>query len=56
MILDNPRLSSFTCFVKTISGRHLPLKEITSWFEKLVDKKDYRRAEKEELLTWMQTI
>lgn len=56
IVLDNPNLSSFTCFVKTIKSRHLPLREITRWFNELVDKQDYRRAEKEAILTWLKTV
>jgi len=55
IVLDNPNLSSIVCFTKCISGQNLSLTEITKWFNMLVDKQDYRRADKKELLTWLST-
>jgi len=52
--LDNPRLSSLVCFIKTIRGRFYSAPYIRKYFDKLVDKNDYRRGkEKEELLKWI---
>lgn len=55
--VDNPNLSSFTCFVKTIKKQNYHIDSISIWFDELVDKGDYRRGkEKEEILLWLKTV
>jgi len=53
IVNKNPDLSSFICFVETVKGENFHRNSIRSWFNKLVDKQDYRRAEKEDILEWM---
>ena len=49
----NPDLSSFICFVETVREQGFYKSSVRLWFDKLVDKQDYRRAEKEDILAWM---
>ena len=53
IVNKNPDLSSFICFVETVKGQGFYKSSVRSWFDKLVDKQDYRRAEKEDILEWM---
>lgn len=57
IIKNNPEVSSLLCFVRIIKGKNYHIDSVEMWFDKLVDKQDYRRGkEKEELLGWINTI
>ena len=47
---QNKSLSSLVCFYMTMKTRKYSQKVITDSFDKLVDKGDYQRKHKEELL------
>lgn len=52
----NPYWSSLVCFSETIRNRKFnSWKNTVSWFNKLVDKDDYDKRDKKEILTWLQT-
>jgi hypothetical protein len=50
---DNPRLASFPCLALSIRGKKYPKRTITKWFDILVEKKDYLRSEKEQLINYL---
>ncbi len=47
---ENPNWSDYTCFSHAISGKGFSKKIISQYFNKLVDKDDYSREEKRDLL------
>ncbi len=47
---ENPNWSDYTCFSYAISGKGFSKKIISRYFNKLVDKGDYSRREKKEIL------
>lgn len=50
---DNPYYSSYVCFCRTIDGKFLMPKELKKWFNKLVEKDDYCRSEKEAITEYL---
>lgn len=50
IIRNNPYLSSLVCFNLTMKTRGYTQKVITDGFDKLVEKEDYPRKHREELL------
>ena len=54
---NNPYWSSWICFCEAIEGRkNLSKKTIRKYFKKLVDKDDYSKNEKRELLKYLFTL
>ncbi len=47
---ENPNWSDYTCFCHAISGRGFSKKTVSRYFNELVDKNDYSRGEKKEVL------
>ncbi len=47
---ENPNWSDYTCFSHAISGKGFSKKIISRYFNKLVDKGDYSREDKKEVL------
>jgi hypothetical protein len=52
----NPFWSSFICFSETISGKNFKPETISRHFQKLVDKDDYSRSDKKEILGQLCTL
>lgn len=46
----NPNWSSYTCFYEAIKGQRFSKQIIHRWFQKLVDKDDYAKSEKRDIL------
>lgn len=46
----NPYWSSYTCFAEALAGQKFSKQTLHRWFQKLVDKDDYARQEKREIL------
>ena len=46
-------VSTFIAFVRAIKGKNHSLELVGKYFNKLVDKEDYRRADRDRLLVWM---
>jgi hypothetical protein len=46
----NPYWSSWNCFVNAIKGQDFNKRIILKWFNKLIDKNDYAKNEKKELI------
>jgi hypothetical protein len=47
---ENPNWSDYTCFSHAVSGKGFSKKIVSRYFNKLVDKGDYSREEKKEIL------
>ena len=57
IIQDNfPDLSSCMCFVKLIKGKKYPMPKVRVWFNKLVDKTDYDRMDKNDLMKFLSRV
>jgi len=50
---DNPMWSSYICFCRTIDSKYLMSRDIKKLFNKLVDKSDYLRSEKDAVLEYL---
>ncbi len=46
-------LSSYMCFAEAIKNQKFSKKMIAIWFNKLVDKNDYSKEDKKELLSYL---
>ena len=46
----NPSWSSYICFAEAIREQGFSRQTIHRWFQKLVDKNDYAKSEKKEIL------
>jgi hypothetical protein len=51
-----PHWSPWSCFVKAIKGQKFNKKIINRWFNQLVDKDDYAKDEKKELLEYLSRV
>jgi hypothetical protein len=51
--IKNPTWSTFVVFVSAIYQAGFTEKVIRQWFNKLVDKDDYSRSEKDALMKWI---
>lgn len=51
--IKNPMWSTFVVFVASINGQKFTEKIIRSWFNKLVDKDDYSKSEKDAFMRWV---
>jgi len=54
--LANPNLSSYMCFAQVVSGHIFTQSQIRKGFNRLVDKEDYARSEKQQILNHIQKI
>ncbi len=52
----NPWLSSLVCFTVAIMGKKLSTKAMRLWFYKLVEKDDYAKNEKKEVLEYLDSL
>lgn len=52
----NLRWSSWTCFVNAIKGQKFNKRTVREWFEKLVNKNDFDKDEKKQLLKYLSKI
>lgn len=50
-----PNLSSAMCFVKLIKNKEMASWEIEKWFDKLVDKSDWKGTPKVQIIRWLKT-
>lgn len=51
--VKNPLWSTFVVFVAAINGAGFSEETIRKWFPKLVDKDDYSRSERDQLMRWV---
>jgi len=52
----NPYWSSLICFTETIYGIGFSRQSIHRWFNILVDKNDYDKANKKQVMTFLESI
>ncbi len=50
---ENPNWSDYICFSHAISGKGFSKRTISHHFNKLVDKGDYLKREKKDILEWL---
>jgi len=48
--------SSYICFAKTVTGQNFSRRAIHYWFNKLVDKQDYSKRDKVQLLKHLESL
>ncbi len=49
----NPYWSSFTCFANTVRGKKYSKDRIKRYFNKLVDKEEYAKDEKKQIMKYL---
>lgn len=54
--IKNPYWPSWVCFTETIKQRGFAPKIVAKWFNILVEKDDYAKSEKKELLAYLNTL
>ncbi|MBP6859086.1 MAG: hypothetical protein KBC69_00470 [Candidatus Magasanikbacteria bacterium] len=54
--IKNPGWPSWVCFTETIKQRDFAPKIVAKWFNILVEKEDYAKSEKKELLAYLNTL
>jgi len=52
----NPCWSSYVCFAEAIKNRKFGKQTINRWFNKLVEKDDYEKEEKKEILSHLHEL
>jgi hypothetical protein len=52
----NPWFSSLGCFTVAIMGKKISTKAMRIWFYKLVEKDDYAKNEKKEVLEYLESV
>jgi len=52
----NPYWSLYLCFTEAIKNQNLSKQTLHRWFNKLVDKNDYSRSEKNGVLGFLDTL
>ncbi|MDD3357003.1 MAG: hypothetical protein PHP72_08830 [Dysgonamonadaceae bacterium] len=53
---QHPHWSSLICFTETIYGGGFSRQTIHRWFKKLVDKSDYPKESKKEIMTFLESV
>ena len=52
----NPSWSSYICFAEAIKRQSFSKQTTHRWFQKLVDRNDYARSEKKEILAYLEGL
>lgn len=52
----NPYWSTNSCFVETVRGQNFSEQTVCRWFNKLVEKDDYDKKDKKQVLAFHQTV
>lgn len=53
---DNPLLSDFICYSRSVDGQGFSRKVIMTWFNSLVDKNDYAQSDKKRLIEHLMSL
>jgi hypothetical protein len=53
---ENPYWSDYICFAEAVHGRRLSRKTIIRNFNSLVDKEDYAKSEKKEIIDFLMEL
>ena len=54
--LKNPYWSSCICFVTAVTGQNFSKQSLHNWFNKLVEKTDYIKSEKKEVIAHLEEL
>lgn len=52
----NPFWSSYICFAEAVKNQHFNRQAINRWFSKLVEKDDYARSDKKQILNHLEDL
>lgn len=52
----NPLWSSFICFAEAVKNQHFNRQAISRWFSKLVEKDDYSKSDKKQILNHLEDL
>lgn len=52
----NPLLSSLMNFSSAVRGQRFNKRSISDWFDKLVDKEDYDRKDKQDIIDFLESL
>lgn len=52
----NPFWSAYVCFVEAVKNQHFNRQAISRWFSKLVEKDDYARSDKNQILKQLEDL
>ena len=52
----NPFWSSYICFAEAVKNQHFNRQAISRWFGKLVEKDDYARSDKKQILNHLEDL
>lgn len=56
IVKKNPLWSSYICFIEAVRGSGFSKQAVSRWFNKLVSKDDYAKADKRGILTDLVTL
>ncbi len=56
VLTKKPGLSSYLCFAQAVMDQKFSHKAIQIWFERLVDKQDYSREDRVQLVRQLHTL
>jgi len=54
--VKKPRWSSYICFAEAVKDQHFSRQAISRWFSKLVEKNDYARSDKKQILNHLEDL
>lgn len=54
--VKNPLWSSYICFAEAIKNQYFNRQTISRWFSKIVEKDDYARSDKKQLLNHLEDL
>ena len=52
----NPFWSSFICFAEAVKNQHFSRQAISRWFSKLVEKDDYAKSDRKQILKHLEDL
>ena len=52
----NPLWSLFICFAEAVKNQHFNRQAISRWFSKLVEKDDYSKSDKKQILNHLEDL
>lgn len=54
--VKNPFWCSFICFAEAVKNQHFNRQAISRWFSKLVEKDDYAKSDKKQILNHLENL
>jgi len=56
VLADNPGYSTYTAFAEAVRGQQFGVAVLRQWFDKLVDRDDYKRGDKEDIIKHLELL